>query len=241
MLTRRPKTAQEKREELKTYHELHLRRDLKSARQRRRVQAGGRLRVLGDGSDAQPFLTVPADRYRAVRLEAQRELLLEAKQAGLDLPVETLQQQLAPRMEALVYARLAHEADLAVGRRSPLAALGRRLTASEEIHFAASSAAGFGGKVLKRRLAQSTLDRVVGQIEERQIHNPARYQTAWAQVVGIDAAMQSHLERIDPATQTAFFRCINSVLSADLQRRVGLPQKLGRLLGIPLRRLRGQF
>jgi hypothetical protein len=43
-------TPRDKREELKTYRELALRRDLKSIRQRRRVEANGLQRVLGDGS-----------------------------------------------------------------------------------------------------------------------------------------------------------------------------------------------
>src|SRR5258708_4020587 len=53
-------TPRDKREELKTYRELALRRDLKSKLQRKRVEADGRRRVIGDGSDTQPYLIVEA-------------------------------------------------------------------------------------------------------------------------------------------------------------------------------------
>jgi Dna[CI] antecedent, DciA len=232
-------TPRDKREELKTYRELTLGRQLKSIRHRRRLQASGAQRVLGDGSDTQPYLAVDAKRYRQVRLEVQRRLLLEARDTGLALPVDLLLEQLRPRIESLTYAELAHEVDDAAAHHVPTAALGRALTSEERTHFAASRAAM--PTPARRNLSHTALDRVVGNIEQRQAHNPARYQTLWAQVVGTAAAQQTRLERVDPTTQTAYFRCVNSVLSMDLQRRTGLAQKLARALGVPVRKLRAQF
>jgi hypothetical protein len=233
-------TPRDKREELKTYRELALRRDLKSARQRRRVEADGQRRVLGNGSSTQPHLIVGAARYRAVRLEVQKELLREARAAGLGLPVDTLLEQLGPRIEATAYARLAREAEHESLRHHPAAALGRALTEEERRQFAESEAAA-PVTAPRRRAAQTALNHVLGRIEERQAHNPARYQMLWAQTVGAETAQQSYLEKVDPATQTAWFRCINSVLSSDLQRRRGLAQKLSRALGLPVRQLRAKF
>ncbi len=232
-------TPRDKREELKTYRELSLRRDLKSVRQRRRIEAGGKQRVLGNGSDSQPYLIVEAKRYREVRLEVQRRLLLEARGAGLNLPVDRLLEQLRPRVEALAYAELARESDHEAMRHVPVAALGRALTAEEQAHFAAATEAH--GAAPRRRVSQTALNQVLGRIEKRQRHNPARYQTVWAQVVGAEAAQQSYLEKVDPTTQTAYFRCFNSVLSSDLQRRSGLAPKLARALGVPVRQLRARF
>jgi hypothetical protein len=235
-------TPRDKREELKTYRELTLRRDLKSMRQRRRIAASGVQRVLGDGSGSQPYLVVEARRYREVRLEVQRRLLTEARDTGLHLAVDLLLEQLKPRIEALVYAQLALEGDHVALRHVPVAALGRALTAEEQGHFAASRAAGATAKATPRgHLSHTALNHVLGQIEKRQTHNPARYQTLWAQIVGAEAAQQTYLERVDPATQTAYFRCTNSVLSSDLQRRAGLAQKLARALGVPVRQLRARF
>jgi hypothetical protein len=232
--------TRDKREELKTYRELTLRRDLKSAKSRRRVDAKGKGRVLGDGSSDRPYLTVEAARYRRVRLEVQKRLLLEARASGLALPVDALLNQLAPRIEGLTYGQLAREADQEALRHVPMPALGRALTAEERGHFAATAELPQTATP-RRRAAQTALNHVLGRIEERQSHNPARYQTIWAQVVGADAAQQSWFERVDPATQTAWFRCTNSVLSSDLQRRRGLPQKLGSALGLPVRQLRAMF
>jgi hypothetical protein len=228
-----PRDERTKREELKTYKELDLRRDLKSAAQRRRVEASGRKRVLGDGSLSQPYLIVDSASYRAVRLEVQRGLLLEARRAGLALPVDALLQQLKPRIEALAYTRLAAQADHDSLRGVTVAALGRTLTATERACFADTSAAGAGDERARNRPAQNALNLVLGAIEQRQSHNPARHQAIWADVVGLDAAQQTSFVGVDAATQTAWFRCTNSVLSADLQRRKGL--------GLPVRQLRARF
>jgi hypothetical protein len=231
----------DKREELKTYRELALRRDLKSKIQRRRVEANGLRRVLGDGSDTQPYLIVEARRYREVRLEIERQLLLQARQTGLDLPVDLLLRQLKPRIETLAYAQLAEECGHEALRHVPVAALGRALTAEEQKQFAASRAASEGPARKANQATRMALNHVLGSIEQRQTHNPARYQTIWAQLVGPDAAQQSQLDHIDANTQTAYFRCYNSVLSTDLQRRRGLAQKLARALDTPIRQLRAKF
>jgi len=234
----------DKREELKTYRELSLRRDLKSKAQRRRVEANGLRRVLGDGSATQPYLIVETRRYRQVRLEIQRQLLVQARQAGLDLSVDILLRQLKPRIEAMTYAQLSEESGHDALRHVPIAALGRALTAEEQGHFAASRAASENPAQPVKTANQATrtaLNHVLGSIEQRQTHNPARYQTLWAQIVGADAAQQSQLDHVDPNTQTAYFRCYNSVLSTDLQRRPGLAQKLARALGLPIRQLRAKF
>lgn len=234
------KTPRAKREELKTYRELTLGRTLKSARQRRRVEASGLQRVIGDGSSGQPYLTVETRRYRQLRLENQRRLLLQARQTGLNLPVDTLLQQLHSRIEALTYGQLAEEHEHNALHDLPVEALGRALTVEEKTHFAASRATTQTSSIPVPS-SRTALNQVMGRIEKRQTHNPARYQTLWAQLVGTDAAQQSHLDHIDPATQTAWFRCINSVLSADLQRRRGLAQKLAQGLGLPIRQLRAKF
>jgi len=236
-----PRAEREKREELKTYRELALRRDLKSIAQRRRVEATGLRRVLGDGSGTQPYLIVDARRYREVRLEVQRRLLIQARQSGLELPADLLLGQLKPRIEALVYTQLAEESGHESLRHVPVAALGRALTAEEQRHFAASRAAGEGAAHEERPGAGTALNHVLGSIEQRQIHNPVRYQTIWAQIVGPEAAMQAQFDHVDARTQTGYFRCYNSVLSTDLQRRPGLAQKLARALKVPIRQLRARF
>jgi len=236
-------TPRAKRDELQTYRELKLGRDLKSIRARRRVEAKGAHRVVGDGSIGQPRLIVDAKRYREVRLIHERELLAEARRMELRLPIDRLREQLAPRVEALTYAQLAAEARHEIAGQVPLAALGRALTKDERAHFVASDAVSPGSSRAAPAPTRAgyALQKALGQIEDRQAHNPARYQTIWAQVVGPDAAAQSHLERIDPATKIAWFRCYNSVLSTDLQRRSGLAAKLAKAIGLPIRQLRAQF
>jgi hypothetical protein len=229
----------DKREELKTYRELAMGRQMKSARQRRRVDRAGKMRVIGDGSADRPHLAVPAARYREVRLEQQRRLLMEAREQKLNLPADRLLAQLTPRVERLTYAQLAEEARQETARHIPVAALGRALTKEEQACFAATHA--LDRKPSETGTAHTALQEALSQVERRQTHNPARYQAIWAQLVGNDAAAQSHLHRIDAATQTAWIRCTNSVLSADLQRRRGLAAQLAKALGVPIRQLRASF
>lgn len=237
------RTPHAKRDELKTYRELELGRGLKSIKQRRRIQARGTQRVLGDGSTTQPYLIVETSRYREVRLEIQRRLLLQARDSGLHLPADDLLRQLRPRIEELCYTQLSAESGDNALQHIPVGSLGRALTKDELKHFAASRAASTGpdASPVKNQKTRNALNEVLGRIEERQSHNPARYQTIWAQLVGSDIAQQSYLESVDPATQTAYFRCINSVLSSDLQRRSGLAARLSKALGLPVRQLRARF
>jgi hypothetical protein len=236
---RRAATPRDKRDELTTYRELELGRELKSIRQRRRVEAKGKLRVIGDGTADRPYLSVPAARYLAVRRENQRRLLVEARAQGLPLAADRLLAQLTPRVEQLTYAQLADEARHETARHVPVAALGRALTAPERASFAATRA--LEDVHVPNGPAAGALDQALGAIERRQSHNPARYQHVWAELVGADIAVQSHLHRIDPATQTAWIRCHNSVLSSDLQRRRALPAQLAKVLGVPIRQLRATF
>jgi hypothetical protein len=236
---RRAATPRAKREELTTYRELELGRELKSIRQRRRIEGRGKLRVIGDGTADRPYLSVPAERYRQARLEHQRRLLLEARAQNLPLSSDRLLAQLTPRVEQLTYAQLADEAAQETTRHLPLAALGRALTGTERASFAATRALEKSHSLMSP--AVTALDQALGAIERRQSHNPARYQSLWAELVGPDAAAQSQLHRIDPATQTAWIRCHNSVLSADLQRRRALPAQLSKVLGVPVRQLRASF
>ena len=239
MPPRRPATPRAKRDELQTYRDLALGRELKSKAHRRRLQATGRRRILGDGSTTQPYLNVETARYREVRLEVTHRLLTEAKKSGLKLPPDLLLEQLSPRIEALTYAQLAQENDNAVASHISVPELGRSLTAEERRRFAAANASNTSAP--RRKNSETALSKVLGQIEDRLSHNPARYQTVWATLVGAEAAHHTWLERIDPATQTAYFRCLNSVLSSHLQRLPNLPQKLSKALGLPIRRLKAQF
>jgi hypothetical protein len=230
MATREYIKPRDKREELKTYRELALRRDLKSKIQRKRVEADGKRRVLGDGSSTQPYLIVEAARYRQVRMAIQKKVLQEARKAGLNLAVDLLLQQLKPRIEALTYAQLCEENNHEALRHVPMPALGRALTAEEQACFAASRAASEKPACRGNQGTQTALNHVLGSIEQRQVHNPARHQTIWAELVGPDAAQQSQLDQIDANTQTAYF-----------QRRKGLAQKLSKSLGLPIRQLRARF
>lgn len=228
----------EKREEFKTYKSLSLGRNLKSKFRRDQIDRRRVNRVIGGGD--RPFLEVNNQRYLSLRREVTKELLREAKAAGIDVPIEALMASLRHRIERVTYERLSLEQQAAA--RVEVAFVehhGRHPTANERQRFVESALVG----VEKARPTIGSnrgglIDEVLGKIQNKLENNPARFQTAWAQVVGPDIAHQSQLDRVDAASGTAYFRCLNSALSYQLQRQTDLPKKLGKALGMAIRSVR---
>ena len=240
---RRPATPRAKREELSTYRELELGRELKSIRQRRRIEARGKLRVIGEGTADRPLSLRPG---RALSPSAPASISgaywsRPARSVCRSAP--TVCSRSSPRASSnSPYAQLADEARHETARHmSPSPRWAAPSPAEEQDPLCRHARAGGQSSLVTTGPAATALDQALGAIERRQNHNPARYQAIWAELVGPDAAVQSQLHRIDPATQTAWIRCHNSVLSADLQRRRGLPEKLTKALGVPVRQLRASF
>jgi len=242
-----PSQPQAKRNELKTYSELGLGRHYKSARQRRRLAGGGPRLLIGGDDPGRPQLVVERPVYTKTRLDVLRALLVRAREELPGVGREFLLDHLGPRVERETYDRLAavyHHAprlDAAFRRLH-----GRQPTLRERDSFAPSTPHSLGEEperleaaaVPFERYRGGVLDELMGQIQARQAHNPDRYQSVWAELVGPELAQQSRLEKVVPESATAFFRCLNSALSYQLQRRPDLPGKLTRALKVPVRTLK---
>jgi len=239
-------TPTAKREELKTYGELGLSRDYKSVKVRRRIASGGPRILIGGDDPARPQIVVSRPLYKKVRLDVMKDLLVRARRDLPGVGKDFLLDHLVPRIERETYERLAadhHHAprlDAAFRRlhgRVPTAgertALGPEPASVKETH--GTPPAGFA------HYRGGVLDELLGQIQARQAHNPGRYQSVWAELVGPELAQQSRLEKIHPESAVAYFRCLNSALSYQLQRRADLPAKLSRALGVPVRQLRVMY
>ena len=232
-----------KREELKTYGELGLGRYYKSARQRRRLSGGGPRLLIGGDDPGRPQLVVEREIYNKTRLAVLRALLVRAREELPGVGRDFLLDHLAPRVERETYERLAavyHHAprlDAAFRRLH-----GRQPTAGERDSLAPTpEAPASGGTASFDRYRGGVLDELLGQIQARQSHNPDRYQSVWAELVGPELAQQSWLEKIAPESGIAYFRCLNSALSYQLQRRADLPKKLAQALRVPVRQLRVMY
>ncbi len=230
--------GKEKKEEYKTYRELGLGRDLKSKVRRNKINLKRVNRVIG-GNEC-PYLQVNNQRYLEVRREVTKQLLREARDAGLNVPIEALMASLRPRIERLAYERLAKEQQAAAHVEvKSVETNGRHPTFLEKQRFVESAALGMENQTLSAEMSRGGLvDDVIGRIQNRQQNNSARFQTAWAQVVGPDIAHQSQLDHVDSASAIAYFRCYNSVVSYQLQRQFDLPKKLGKALGMVIRQVR---
>lgn len=231
-------TSKEKREEFKTYKALGFGRSLKSKFRRDQIDHKRVNRVIGGGD--RPYMEVNHQRYLALRREVTAELLREAQAAGIQVPIEALMASLRHRIEKVTYERLALEQQAAAKVEvSFLEHHGRLPTHLEKQRFVESALVGIE-KVAPTLNAKrgGILDEVLSKIQSKQENNPARFQTAWAQVVGPEIAHQSHLDRVDAASCTAYFRCYNSALSYQLQRQTDLPKKLGKALGMVIRAVR---
>ncbi|SDT86905.1 hypothetical protein SAMN05444156_0247 [Verrucomicrobium sp. GAS474] len=247
-----------KHQELKTYSALGLGRSYKSVKGRKKLAAladGPTLLIGGDAPD-RPQIVVNREAYRKTRLDVLRRVLLEAGAIMPEAPKEVLLDQLHPRVERETYEHLAllhHEGprlDAAFQRlhgRNPTA-LERELLVPpeargpEKIKTAKTAeAVGAINQAAYGSYRAGVIDEVLGQVQARQRHNPARYQTLWAEAVGPEIAMQSRFEKVDPATGTAYFRCMNSALSFRLQRMPDLPAKLTKGLKTPVRQVKVMF
>ncbi len=240
---RRPATTADKREELKTYRELTLGRELKSIRQRRRIEANGLRRVLGNGSTTQPYIVVETRRYREVRIEVQRRLLREAQKMDLQLPVDLLLEQLHSRIEAGTYALLAEEINLASSSHIPMAALGRALTKEERARFAASHAASemeasprrATGERRRRSTRCSAPSRSGRSTTRRATRRSGR---RWSAPMWRSSRISTRsIRRRRPPFSVASIRCSHRISNAAGVSR----EKLGKALGLPIRQLRAKF
>ena len=245
-----------KHEELKTYSALGLGRSYKSVKGRRKLAAlsdGPSLLIGGDDS-SRPQIVVNRELYRKTRLDVLRRLLLEARDLLPGVGKDLLLDQLRPRVERETYEHLAlvhHEGprlDAAFQRlhgRNPTARE-RELLAPPEERAPVKKKQGEAEKKAQDTSTYGSyragvIDEVLGQVQARQRHNPARYQALWAEAVGTEIAMQSKFEKIDPGTGIAYFRCFNSTLSFRLQRMADLPAKLSKALKTPVKQVRVMY
>ena len=242
-------TPTAKREELKTYGELGLSRDYKSVKVRRRIASGGPRILIGGDDPARPQIVVSRPLYKKVRLDVMKDLLVRARRDLPGVGKDFLLDHLVPRIERETYERLAADHHHAPRLDAAFRRLhGRVPTAGERTALGPEPAPT---SVRERPEAPPTagfahyrggvLDELLGQIQARQAHNPGRYQSVWAELVGPELAQQSRLEKIHPESAVAYFRCLNSALSYQLQRRADLPAKLSRALGVPVRQLRVMY
>lgn len=237
-----------KRMERETYRAVGLPDAIRSRAQRVRAERGGAFVVLGGGRTGLPSLRVPRHRYQEVRFAVMREMLAKAKATGIELAPERLLETLSARIDTLIYERIANmEQAEAATDGAFLRHHGRNATKAEReaLKRAHRRTEGQGkgapASVANQANNAGLIDHVVGRIAGRQTHNPAHYQTAWAEAVGPEIAQQSELSRVDEAAGVAYFRCYNSALSYQLQRRADLPRRLAKSLRARISRLQPSY
>ncbi|MEZ0295366.1 MAG: hypothetical protein ACAI35_02820 [Candidatus Methylacidiphilales bacterium] len=256
----REDSGSSKRDEMRTYRALGLDRALKSRAGRARMERGGLWRVIGGSagpgtSDAagsssgyaassRPPLQVLNSRYAEVRLQVLRECLVRSRDSDAPLPPDLLARQMSDRIEAETYDRLAAEATASVVlEQAFIKTHGRKPMPQELSRFAAAQSTPVWGEgpPPAHRNRGALIDGILARVADVQQNNTARLQTAWATAVGADAASRSFLDKLDPHTGIAWFRCLNSALSFQLQRQPGLAQKLAAALGKPVRMVKAAY
>lgn len=227
-----------KRNELKTYKELGLVREAKTARQRRKLSGGGARFLVGGDDPTRPELIVARELYQRTRAEVLRALLVEARDTLGETAItkEEILDHLKPRVERETYDRLARahhhgpRLDAAFQRLH-----GRRPTAQERTMMPPPKGEG---TVSYDHYRGGLVDEVLGQIGARHTHSEVNYQTIWAELVGARLAQESRLEKIVPESGVAYFRCTKAALSYAIRTKADLPKKLSKALGVPVRQLR---
>jgi hypothetical protein len=222
-----------KQRELETYRKLALTRETKSKARRRSVEADGIYIFIGGRDLERPWLKVLKKDY----VEARKKILLQKKKGLREVSDAVL-----PEVERAVYDELAY-------RQNMLKAIERKFRQEHKRGFTPHEA-GLYTSALKqeggipdlperraRRKRETILNEVLQKIESCQDHQPERLQQAWAEVVGIEAAQQTFLERVEVESGTAVCKCLSSTLAFELRRNRNLPKQLSAKLGLPIRRL----
>lgn len=229
-----------KREELKTYSTLGLKRTLKSSSQRRRMLARGAQIIIGGNTSHEPEIAVLRQHYNAVRLVVLQEHLQRAKTMEFALSREQLLDHLSPVVDRETYHRILAE-EQAAGRLDEAfqRTYARRPTDAEAQLFQAHSPTEALAKHCAHRQRAHLLGEVLAGIEDCRENSGSRLQSVWAEVVGEELAQQSQLEKVEAGI--GWFRCLNSALSYHLQRKPELAAELARKLGMPVRQLRASY
>jgi hypothetical protein len=229
-----------KREELKTYSTLGLKRTLKSSSQRRRMLARGAQVILGGGSPHEPEIAVLRPRYNAVRLLVLQEHLQRAKTMEFSLSREQLLDHLSPGVDRETYRRILAE-EQAAGRLEEAfqQTYARRPTEAEARLFQAQGGGEVAAKHCAHQQRAHLLGEVLAGIEDCREQSGSRLQSVWAEVVGAELAQQSQLEKVEAGI--GWFRCLNSALSYHLQRKPEIAAELTRKLAMPVRQLRASY
>ncbi len=229
-----------KKEELKTYASLGLKRTLKSGSQRRRMVERGAQIVIGSGQPEEPQIIVRRDHYTQVRMGVLAEKLRAIRDKGLNLSRESILDYLAPTVERETYRRL-----LALSKKSSrletvfLQTHARLPTRGEQKIFNEQDRPVVSSDNQTSQWREDLLDQILGVIEDKRKNSSGRLQTVWAELVGTEIAQQSSLENIESGV--AWFRCLSSALSYHLQRRTDLPEKLASKLKLPVRQLKVSY
>jgi hypothetical protein len=228
--------SQTKRDEMSTYKTLALGRDFKSKVRREKSSARGVFRIIGGDDPSRPHLKVLSERYREVRAEVAKEVLQQAKAGRARVKIEAFLEQARSGIEVRTYQRLAAEQEWEI-RLETVTVQGRQLTKQERERMKEAGGLATGMKPAFAGYRGELLDEVIGKVARRQRHNPARYQAVWAEAVGVEAAQQTWVERVDEKEGILYFRQANSALSYSLQRQADLPKKLTKALGMVVRKV----
>lgn len=225
----------EKARELATYTKLGLGRQHKSRRRRDAVDAAGLHRYIGGNGPDRPWMKV-------LRSDYVREWHEAAARLEWDRQTDAARDLLRPRLEGMVYDRLAGQAErvraLDAGFRKTH---GRGMTAAERTLYAQAGALApvpvVDAEARARTARRVWVQDLVGRMRERSERAPSRLQQVWASVVGAEAAMETSLEAVDAVRGIAWCGSLSSVRAHAIRRMPGLAQKLSAQLGLKIQKV----
>ncbi|KIE57934.1 hypothetical protein A946_09760 [Methylacidiphilum kamchatkense Kam1] len=85
---------------------------------------------------------------------------------------------------------------------------------------------------------ESLFESLFKRLERKRLHHPAALQAIWKEAVGTHLATYSVLISINEEKQTAFFRCVSSVISYEITKNPKIIEKIASLTGKPIKFLK---
>lgn len=232
----------EKITEFSTYRYLRMGRESKSFRRRQKTNEGRLHLWIGGMTNDRPYRKVLREKYlKALEVELHA---LASQPAYATLCQSRLADLFRDEVERKVYDRLARHAreweDL---ERSFEKTHGRPMTAQEAERYAEAVLEKDSSPIRNdphhrsEQARRQWLHRIVDNIQHRSKNKPQKLQSAWAEAVGTEAAMQSSLTHVNRERGIAYAQSLSSALTHQITRNPAICRKLSQALHCPIQRI----
>ncbi|QSR88940.1 hypothetical protein IT6_01130 [Methylacidiphilum caldifontis] len=175
--------------------------------------------TLRRGGAEYPAFQIDKQTYNNCWFESLSSFLMTHLQKKLPFSQETLSTYFSRKAPSLLYDSFLEDYEKSEGKpRDPIQPL---------------------DPLSRARMARENIfENLFKRLEQKRLSQPEFLQSIWKEAVGHSLAIYSQLLSIDEEKQTAFFRCVSSVISYEIRNDSQIAAKISSLTGKPIRYLK---